>query len=76
MVKQVAIPKSSQEHVWQFPVADGATHVADNGARYFEIHARQLANSLGFHFLAMKNIKLKHTVRDVWTVSGTVVLGN
>ena len=76
MVKQVAMSKSSQEHVWQFPVADGMMHLADNGTRYFEIHARQLANSLGLRVLAFKNVKLERTSRNVWMVTGTVVLDN
>ena len=76
MMEQVAVPKSSQEHVWQFPVADDEMHLADNGARYFEFHAKQLANSLSLRVLAFKDVKLERTTRNVWVATGTVVVQN
>ncbi len=69
-------PGSSKERDWQFKVADGESHEADNGLGYFEKRAGELALSLGCRLVAMKNIRLEKSRDDNWLVKGTALLEN
>ena len=64
----------SKEQVWHFPVADGATHFADNGLTYFEEQAAEKAATIGFDLAAMKNVSIDGSRVSGWMIRGTVVL--
>jgi hypothetical protein len=66
----------ASERDWQFRVADGKSHEADNGVSYFEGRAGDLAASLGCRLVAMKNVRLEMSRERVWLVKGTAIVEN
>jgi hypothetical protein len=66
----------AKERDWQFKVADGKSHEADNGIGYFEKRAGELAMSLGCRLVAMKNVHLEKSREESWLVKGTAILEN
>lgn len=67
---------SASERDWQFRIADGKSHEADNGVGYFESCAAGLAASLGCRLIAMKNVRLEMSRERVWLVKGTAIVEN
>lgn len=66
----------AKERDWQFKVADGKSHAADNGIGYFEMRAGALAVSLGCRLVAMKNVRLEMSREREWLVKGTAIVEN
>jgi hypothetical protein len=64
----------SMQKTWYFPVADGASHFADNGITYFEEQATEKAAAIGCELLAMKNVSIDGSRVSGWVIRGTVVL--
>jgi hypothetical protein len=62
------------QKTWHFPVADGASHFADNGFTYFEEQATEKAATIGYDLVAMKNVSIDGSRVSGWIIRGTVVL--
>ena len=74
MASQFAGVFRSMQKTWYFPVADGASHFADNGITYFEEQATEKAAAIGCELLAMKNVSIDGSRVSGWMIRGTVVL--
>lgn len=62
------------EHIWLFRMNEGGTHLGDNGLKYFELRAAEMASMTGCHLVSSKEIKIEQWHNDVWMVSGTAIL--
>jgi hypothetical protein len=62
------------QKTWYFPVAEGASHFADNGFTYFEEQAAEKAATIGCDLVAMKNVSIDGSRVSGWMIKGTVVL--
>ena len=62
------------QKTWYFPVADGASHFADNGFTYFAEQASEKAAINGYDVVAMKNVSVDGSRVCGWMIKGTVVL--
>ena len=64
------------QKTWYFPVADGASHFADNGFTYFAEQASEKAATNGYDLVAMKNVSIDGSRVCGWMIKGTVILKN
>src|SRR6185503_18875559 len=62
------------QKTWYFPVADGASHFADNGFTYFEEQASEKAATIGCDLVALKNVSIDGSRISGWMIRGTVIL--
>ncbi len=62
------------QKTWYFPVADGASHFADNGFTYFAEQASEKAATNGYDVVAMKNVSIDGSRISGWMIRGTVIL--
>ena len=62
-----------REQVWQFHVED-SPQFDKNGETYFRQRATELAETIGCHFVGLKNVELEAVPGGRWKVTGTVSL--
>ena len=76
MTSQFSVVFQSMQKTWYFPVADGASHFADNGFTYFAEQASEKAAINGYDVVAMKNVSIDGSRVCGWMIKGTVILKN
>ena len=74
MTSQFSVVFRSMQKTWYFPVADGASHFADNGFTYFKDQASEKAATIGYDLVAMKNVSIDGSRISGWMIRGTVIL--
>ena len=62
------------KQVWQFPVQNNCSRLADEGMTYFKARSTEKALILGCRLFAMQDVRLECVQNNAWKFTGTVFL--